>query len=176
MRAGDRGEAYGPGPGSSEVARSSPKKLAGVLVGTVLLLSLALGIWGETTSSAQTAPSTCRTIGGPINYTENGRLLAYFYMGQRICWNYSELTFVSRPTVTGKVTQFGAAKGWRYDGIIGGRDVYFLYKGVSDGGHKSTRVGSFSVCSREGACTQISRPKIKIIGLYDKGAIQSRQP
>lgn len=177
MRDGDRGEGCGSGLGASAVAWSSPRKLLGILAGAVLLLGLALGVWGETTSSAQAAPSQCRTIGGPINYTDSSdRLLAYFYMRQRICWNYSELTFVSQPTVIGKVTQLGATNGWRYDGIIGRRDAYFLYKGVSDGGHKSTREGSFSVCSRGGKCTQVATPKIKIVGLYDRGGYQLRYP
>ncbi len=175
MRAGDGGEAYGPGHGASGVGRSSLKRLFGVLAGTVLVLGLALGIWGDTTSSAQTASSQCTTLGGPINYTDsNGRLLAYFNMSQRICWNYYELTYVSQPRVMGEVTKLGATNGWRYDGIVRKLDIYFPYNGVSDGGHKSVRKGSFSVCSRGGDCTQIRAPKIKIFGFYDRGGYQVR--
>lgn len=101
MRAGDRGEAYGPGHEASGVAWSSPKKLFGILDATVLLLGLAIGVWGDTTSSAQTndqptraaSASECKTIGGKISYRNTrGQLLAYFYMSQKSCWNYSQIT------------------------------------------------------------------------------------
>lgn len=179
----DRVEVYEHGSGAPEVAWSRPKKLLGVLAGAVLLLALAVGVWGDTTSSAQTsraaAPSECRSIGGPISYGDQSGLLATFRMSQTICWNYQELTYVSQPRVSGEVTKLGASKGWRYDGLIRRSDRYFAYKGVSDGGHKSIRQGSFSVCSGGGSgesCVQVKTPRIKIFGFYDRGGYQVRNP
>jgi hypothetical protein len=65
-----------------------------------------------------------------------------------------------------KVTQLGAARGWRNSGLISKRDYYFAYKGLSRGGHTSIRKGGFTVCAKDTQCSKKS-PRVQIIVYYD---------
>ncbi|QIN78782.1 hypothetical protein GBA65_09905 [Rubrobacter marinus] len=155
-----------------------PEEASRVLAGVVLMLGLAIAVWGDTTSSAQTsdraaqAASECKSIGGKVNYRNaRGQLLAYFYVSQRSCWNYSQITYLSRPAVTAGVTEIGEDSGWTYDGILRKRDFYYTYKGNDYGAHLSSRKGGFTVCQKGGGCYQ-ETPVIKRYAFFDKAGYQ----
>lgn len=130
---------------------------------------------GESSSAAAT--SYCRKLSGTVDYTNAyGTLLASYKVSRTWCWDYSAITHVSVPAVSGTVTQKGAALGWRYNGVIAKSDAYFYYKGVSEGGHVSRRKGSFSACNSASGCFLQKAPQVKIWGHYDGRGYQRSTP
>ncbi len=122
---------------------------------------------GERSPSAAST-SYCRRFASTVNYfNAYGTLLASYKVSRVWCWNYSAITYVSVPSVSGTVTEKGAALGWRYDGVIAKSDYYFYYDGLSRGGHVSRRKGSFSVCNAASGCFLKKTPKVSIFGFYD---------
>ncbi len=122
---------------------------------------------GERSPSAA-ATSYCRRFVSTVNYRNTyGTLLASYRVSRVWCWNYSSITYVSVPAVSGTVTEKGKALGWRYDGVIAKSDAYFYYDGLSRGGHVSRRKGSFSVCNAQSGCFLMKTPRVVIFGFYD---------
>ena len=145
---------------------SAVRRLLVVTTAAVLLLSAGL-LGVQSQGSPAQAASNCNGFSRLITYRdESERLLAYFQMSQKWCWNFSAITYVSKPTVAGKVTKLGAARGWRYDGLLIKNDYYFAYKGLSRGGHTSIRKGGFRVCAKNNQCYQ-KAPWVKINVYYD---------
>ena len=121
---------------------------------------------GEFSSAAAT--SYCQRLGSTVDYgSAYGVPLASFKVSRVWCWNYSAITYVSVPAVSGTVSRGGAALGWRYNGVIERSDAYLYYDGLSRGGHVSRRKGSFSVCNAESGCFLQKTPKVSIFGFYD---------
>lgn len=121
---------------------------------------------GESLSAAAT--SYCRKIGSIVNYKNAyGTRLASYKVSRTWCWNYSAITYVSVPAVSGTVTEKGAALGWRYNGVIAKSDYYFYYDGLSRGGHLSHRKGKFSVCNAASGCFLQKTPRVSLYGYYD---------
>ena len=121
---------------------------------------------GEESLSAAT--SYCRRIGSMVTYKNAyGTLLAYYKVSRDWCWNYSAITYVSVPKVSGIVTAKGASLGWRYNGVIAKSDYYFYYDGLSRGGHVSHRKGKFSVCNAASGCYLQKTPRVSLYGFYD---------
>ena len=119
-------------------------------------------------SFSATATSYCRRFASTVNYTNAyGTLLASYKVSRVWCWDYSAITYVSVPEVSGTVTARGAALGWRYNGLIARSDAYFYYDGRSRGGHVSRRKGSFSVCNASSGCFLTKTPQVSIFGYYD---------
>ena len=128
-------------------------------------------------SSSPASTSYCRSLGSVVNYKNAyGTLLASYKVSRSWCWNYSAITYVSVPAVSGTVTEKGAALGWRYNGVIAKSDAYFYYDGLSRGGHVSRRKGSFSVCNASSGCFLQKTPQVRIWGYYDGRGFQSSTP
>jgi hypothetical protein len=133
-----------------------------------LLLSVVMLVVQSQDSPAQAA-SNCKRIDRTVAYREGagaGQPLYYFQVSQIWCWNGRAVTYASKPKVAGKVTKLGAARGWRYDGLLGKRDYYFAYKGLSRGGHASIREGGFTVCAKNTPCSK-KTPRVQIIVYHD---------
>ena len=131
---------------------------------------------GERSASAA-ATSYCRRFGSTVNYANAyGTLLASYNVSRVWCWDYSSITYVSVPTVSGTVTERGTALGWRYNGVIARSDAYFYYDGLSRGGHVSRRKGSFSVCNASSGCFLQKTPQVNIFGFYDGRGYQRSSP
>lgn len=110
----------------------------------------------------------CATITGGTTYSNVYRQpLASFKVSRRWCWDYSTVTSVSVPTVTGTVTQTGAAGGWRYKGLTGSSDSFITYNNRVRGGHVSYRRGSFTACTYELGCYLFKAPWVKSTVYYN---------
>ena len=119
---------------------------------------------GENARSA--ASANCKTLGGRVNYyNSSNQLLAYFQSVQQWCWDYYSVTYASTPTVSGVVTQAGAASGWRYRGVVARSDYFFEYQGRPYGGHVSGRQGRFVYRTSSGRAEKL--PKIKLVTYYN---------
>lgn len=167
MHTEDRAETHGVGHGESGIAWSRPRRLFGFLAGTVLLLGLALGLGGEASFAQSEDPApraatpVCATIPGGFTYKDtSGRVLAYYRMSQKSCWDGTRITYLGVPVITYKVTSVGQASGWSWNGIVGRRDYFFEYNGSPRGGHVTLRRASFIVCPRGGSCFE-KRPLVK---------------
>jgi hypothetical protein len=137
-----------------------------VTAAAVLLLSVVvLGV--QSRDSLAQADSTCSSQRQVVNYFDESRQpLAHFQVTQSWCWNGRAVTYVSQAKVVGKVTKLGAARGWRYDGLIGKNDYYFAHDGLSRGGHASIRKGTFAVCAKNTQCYQRT-PRVQIYVYHD---------
>ena len=133
-----------------------------------LLLSVVMLVVQSQGSPAQAA-SNCHGIDRTVAYFDRAgsrQPLAYFQVSQIWCWNGRAVTYASMPKVAGKVTKLGAARGWRYDGLLGKRDYYFAYKGLRRGGHTSIRQGGFTACAKNTQCFK-KTPRVQIIVYHD---------
>ncbi len=134
----------------------------------LLLCVLMLAIQSQ--QSPAQAASNCKGIHRTVTYRDGlGQPFAYFQVRQTWCWDDRAVTYVSKPKVAGKVTKLGAARGWRYDGLLGKRDYYFAYKGLSRGGHTSFREGSFTVCANNTTQCYKKTPRVQITVYHDDG-------
>lgn len=122
---------------------------------------------GSSAQSRGALATKCKTAGGQVNYYNNsGQVLAYFRVLKNWCFDYSRITSVPAPTVSAGATDLGARVGWRYKGLLRGNDYYVPYKGLSRGGHVSSRTGNFKVCTAATDCIQ-KTPRVRVTVYYD---------
>ena len=144
------------------------RRLFVVATAAALLLSVVMLVVQSQGSPAQAA-TNCKSIDRTVAYRDRagaGQPLAYFRVSQIWCWDGRAVTYASKPKVAGKVTKLGAARGWRYGGLLDKQDCYFAYKGLSRGGHASIRKGGFTVCAKNTQCSK-KTPRVQIIVYYD---------
>ena len=116
---------------------------------------------GERFRSA--AAAACANVRGEANYRNvRGESLANFAVYREFCFNGAAITYLSPAQVGGGVTNLGASKGWSYQGVVDRKNQFFMYKGRSQGGHKTVRVASFKVCPEGASCFK----KLPRVALY----------
>lgn len=125
-------------------------------------------IGGPATTAAsgqrsRAAAAACANVRGEANYRNvRGESLANFAAYREFCYNGVAITYLAPAQVGGGVTELGASKGWRYQGVVESKNQYFTYKGRPQGGHKTIRVASFKVCAEGMTCFK----KVPKVGLY----------
>jgi hypothetical protein len=134
----------------------------------LLLCVLMLAIQSQ--QSPAQAASNCKGIHRTVAYRD-GR-------GNRLpisrCARHGAGTIAPSHTCRSRRSQgrspsWGRRAGWRYDGLLGKRDYYFAYKGLSRGGHTSFREGSFTVCAKSTTQCYKKTPRVQITVYHDDG-------
>ncbi len=155
--------------GRLRTERGATRRLFVAATAAALLLTVVMLMVQSQGSPAQAA-TNCKGIDRTVAYRDRAgseQPLAYFRVSQIWCWDGRAVTYASKPKLAGKVTKLGAARGWRYGGLLGKRDYYFAHKGLSRGGHASVRMGGFTVCAKNTQCSK-KTPRVQII-VYHNG-------